>query len=232
VMQLFQQFYDAGAEGYDILFGRVPRHFAGSLLRAAQLSPGERVLDVATGTGLVAEAIADAVGPTGHVTAVDVSRSMLARAGQRLDGRPNVLIEEGDAQAQRFDDDEFDAVVCSLALMLFTDPSRGASEIRRVLRVGGRAAVSVETAAQRSLTTRINAAIGRHVPSRAAAAAIYYSLGEAYLLGPCFSARDSQRWRRLHRRTASRSRRSTPISSQSSAALGASARNLWRCRAP
>jgi ubiquinone/menaquinone biosynthesis C-methylase UbiE len=180
---LFQEYYDAGAEGYDLLFGRVPRHFANSLVRAARLKPGQRVLDIATGTGLVANAVANVVGVSGHVVAADISPSMLAVAERRLSALPNVSIEVGDGQALRFADGEFDAVVCSLALMLFPDPARGVSEIYRVLQTDGWAAVSVETTAERSLTTRINAAIGRHVASRAAAAASYYSLGQQHLLG-------------------------------------------------
>ena len=174
---MFQKFYDAGAEGYDLLFGRVPRHFAGSLLRPARLASGSCVLDIATGTGIVAEAIASAVGPSGKVVAADISPAMLAKAGERLANSSNVALAIADGQAMRFADAEFDAVVCSLGLMLFPDPARGLAEFHRVLREGCRAAVSVETTAQHSLTTRINAAIGRQLRSRAAAAASYYSLG-------------------------------------------------------
>lgn len=181
---MFQQFYDAGAEGYDRLFGRVPQHFSGPLLRAARLKTGQRVLDVATGTGLVAEVIASAIGRSGQLTAIDISRAMLARAEQRLSALPQVVLEMGDAQALPFSDAKFDAVICSLALMLFPEPAHGVSEMHRVLRPGGRVAVSVETTAARSLTTRINAAIGRHVPSRTSAASVYYVLGEECLLRP------------------------------------------------
>jgi ubiquinone/menaquinone biosynthesis C-methylase UbiE len=174
---MLQRFYDAGAEGYDLLFGRVPRHFAGSLLRAARLTSGSSVLDIATGTGIVAEAIATTVGPSGKLVAADISPAMLTKAKARLADRSNVTLEIADGQALRFADAEFDAVVCSLGLMLFPDPARGLTEFRRVLRDGCRAAVSVETTAEHSLTTRINAAIGRQVRSRAAAAASYYSLG-------------------------------------------------------
>ena len=151
--QLFQQFYAAGAEGYDILFGRVPRHFANPLLRAARLNPAQRVLDVTTGSGFAPRTIADAVEVSGHVTAVDISRSMLAGVEQRLAQKPNIWIEGARRTGLRFADGEFVAVVCSLALTLFSDPSRGTSEVLRVLRAGGRAGVLVETTAQRSVTT-------------------------------------------------------------------------------
>jgi SAM-dependent methyltransferase len=93
----------------------------------------------------------------------------------------------GDEQVP-FPDAHFDAVVCSLGLMLFPAPARGVAEFRRVLRPGGRAAVSVETTPERSFTTRTNAAIGRHVPARAEAAARYHSLGDAARLRALFEA--------------------------------------------
>ena len=185
---LFERFYDAGAGAYDRVFGRVPRDFAPALLRMARLAPGMRVLDIATGTGIVAEAIAAAVGPSGHVVAADISLPMLDGAKRRLGGNPNVTFAVEDGQALSFPDGRFDAVVCSLGLMLFPAPARGVAEFRRVLRPGGRAAVSVETTPERSFTTRTNAAIGRHVPARAEAAARYHSLGDAARLRALFEA--------------------------------------------
>ncbi len=66
--------YDASAGTYDQVFGRVSREFVPILLRVARLAPGMRVLDIATGTGLVAEAALSAVGPSGHVVAADTRR--------------------------------------------------------------------------------------------------------------------------------------------------------------
>jgi nitroreductase len=69
-------FRDEAAAEYDRAFAHVTAYFMPFLLRAAHLAPGMRVLDIATGTGLSAEAALAAVGPTGHVTAADVSPDM------------------------------------------------------------------------------------------------------------------------------------------------------------
>ena len=178
--------YDASAGTYDRVFGRVSRDFVPALLRAARLAPGMRVLDVATGTGNVAEAALSAVGPTGHVAAVDLSPAMLERARERLGGRANASFSVGDGQALGFPDGGFDAVLCGLALMHFPDPARGLAEFRRVLRDGGRAAVSVPTTSDRSFAFRVLTAVGHHVPSRAAEVARNFSLGDPARLRSLF----------------------------------------------
>jgi len=77
---------EAAAE-YDRAFAHVTRYFMPFLLHAADVAPGMCVLDIATGTGLSAEAALAAVGPTGHVTASDVSPAMADRARERLGNR-------------------------------------------------------------------------------------------------------------------------------------------------
>lgn len=182
----FDQFYDSGAGGYDQSFGRVSGHFIPALLRAAKLGPGQQVLDVATGTGIAAEAAAKMVGSSGHVTATDISRPMLDKARERLSGLANVSFAVENGQALTLLEASFDAVLCSVGLMFFPDPLAGLAEFRRVLRDGGRCAVSVATTPERSFVSRINAAIGRHVPSRAAASAQHFSLGDAGRLQALF----------------------------------------------
>jgi ubiquinone/menaquinone biosynthesis C-methylase UbiE len=180
--------YDASAGTYDQVFGRVSREFVPVLLHAAGVAPGMRLLDIATGTGLVAEAALAVVGPTGHVAAADISPSMLERARERLGGRPNASFSIEDGQALSFPDGGFDAVLCGRALMHFPDPARGLSEFRRVLQPGGRAAVSVPTTSNRSFTFRVLTAIGRQVPSRASEAALNFSLGDPARLRVLFEA--------------------------------------------
>ena len=179
---------DEAAAGYDRAFGRVTTHFVPFLLRAAHVTPGMRVLDIATGTGLVAEAALGTVGASGHVTAADVSPAMVEKARRRLGDTTNVSLAVEDGQALSFLDESFDAVVCSLGLMFFPNPLLGLSEFCRVLRSGGRAAVSVNTVPERSYNTRINLAIARHVPSLMEASARVFSLGDETKLRSLFEA--------------------------------------------
>jgi len=114
---------DEAAAGYDRGFGRVSMHFVPFLLRAAHIAPGMRVLDIAAGTGLAAEAALALLGPTGHVTAADLSAAMVEKARARLGNAKNVSVAIEDGQALSFSDESFDAVVCSLGLMFFPDRS-------------------------------------------------------------------------------------------------------------
>src|SRR5687768_6855386 len=117
-----ERFGAASAGGYDRGFGHVSREFIPALLRAARLAPGQRVLDVATGTGIAAD---------------DLFPAMLEKARERLRHLPNVSFALADGQALTLPDESFDAVLCAMGLMLFPDPARGLAEFRRVLRLGG-----------------------------------------------------------------------------------------------
>jgi ubiquinone/menaquinone biosynthesis C-methylase UbiE len=85
-------FKDEAAAEFDRAFAHVTRYFMPYLLRAAQVAPGMRVLDVAAGTGLSAEPALAAVGSTGHVTAADISPAMTEKARERFGSAPNVSV--------------------------------------------------------------------------------------------------------------------------------------------
>jgi ubiquinone/menaquinone biosynthesis C-methylase UbiE len=116
---------DEAAAGYERAFAHVTTHFVPFLMRAARLAPGMRVLDIATGTGLAAEAALAAVGPTGHVTAAAISPQMVERARKRLHGRANALVVIEDGQTLSFPDQSFDAVLYTLGLMFLPDRRAG-----------------------------------------------------------------------------------------------------------
>jgi ubiquinone/menaquinone biosynthesis C-methylase UbiE len=110
------------------------------LLEMAELKPGERVLDVACGTGLVTFRAAGNVGSSGSVLGTDISQGMvdtaLGIAGER--GLKNVCFDRSGAEEIGFDDDSFDATLCSLGLMYVPDPVKALGEMRRVAKPGGR----------------------------------------------------------------------------------------------
>lgn len=180
--------YDAAAaRRYENAMARVTGHFVPSLLRAAQIGVGQRVLDIATGTGLAAQAALNIVGRDGHVTAADASISMVEQARLRLSTATNVEVCVADGQAMQFSDASFDAVICSLGLMFFPDPERGLAEFHRVLRPGGHVAVSVLTAPQRSYNGRINVVAARHKPELRKAVERTFRLGESSKLHEMFA---------------------------------------------
>lgn len=175
-------YHDEAAAEYDRAFAHVSSHFLPFLLSAAGVASGMKVLDIATGTGLAAAECARVVGPTGRVVAADLSEAMVEQARRRLGSAPNVTFAAEDGQSLSFVDGSFDALICSLGLMFFPDPSSGLSEFLRVLRPGGRAAASVLTVPERSYNGRINAVISKHLPSISEATARTFSLGDAACL--------------------------------------------------
>jgi SAM-dependent methyltransferase len=131
----------AGARAYEGL--HVPalfKQWCHRVLDAAGVKPGQRVLDVACGTGVLAREAAARVGPAGRVAGVDPGRGMLAVARELA---PNVEWREGAAEALPYPDQSFDAVVSQFGLMFFSDRSQGLREMIRVLEPGGRLAVAV-----------------------------------------------------------------------------------------
>jgi ubiquinone/menaquinone biosynthesis C-methylase UbiE len=181
--------YDpVAAARYESAMARVTRHFIPFLMDAARIGIDQRVLDIATGTGLAAQAALNIVGAGGHVTAADASASMVEQARRRLGQAANVHVCVADGQAMHFRDAAFDAVICSLGLMFFPDPERGLGEFHRVLRPGGHVAVSVLTVPQRSYNGRINVVAARYKPDLHEAIARTFRLGDASRLRGMFAA--------------------------------------------
>ena len=118
-----------------------------------QLAPrsGERVLDLGTGPGEPAMTIARSVAPTGRVHGVDLSEKMVALATEvaHARGLANAEFRAMDCTKLDLEDASFDAAVSAFGFQIFTDPEGAAKEARRVVRPGGRIAVTVWTSAKK-----------------------------------------------------------------------------------
>jgi ubiquinone/menaquinone biosynthesis C-methylase UbiE len=129
------------AHAYEDLF--VPALFAQwvpTLLAQAGVAAGQRVLDVACGTGVVARQAAELVGPAGAVTGVDLNPAMIEVARERS---TSIDWRVADATELPFADSSFDVAVCQSALFFFADPQQGLREMARV--VGGGGVVALQT---------------------------------------------------------------------------------------
>jgi SAM-dependent methyltransferase len=137
------------------------------VLARADLKPGQRVLDLGTGTGAVAERASGEVGPAGQVMGVDISSEMLARAEQRISARglTNVLFREGRAEEIPAENESFDVDVASLSLMFAIDRAASAREIARVLRPGGRVVAVVRAGPETCDLVRFQQIAGGFAPT-------------------------------------------------------------------
>ncbi|MCI0370375.1 MAG: methyltransferase domain-containing protein [candidate division NC10 bacterium] len=170
--------FDAGASAYDRIAGRWSRLYIPTLLAGASIAAGQRVLDVATGTGEAAVLAASLVGPSGRVLAVDISLPMLHLAHAKAAGRP-IALAAMDGQVLACRDRSFDAVICQLGLMFFPDLSRGLVEFRRVLRPRGRVAVCVWSTPERvPMFGILSEALSRHLPAQRELLHLSFSLAD------------------------------------------------------
>jgi ubiquinone/menaquinone biosynthesis C-methylase UbiE len=130
-------FYDASPLGFWDYFGR-------RTIELASLPSGSRVLDVCCGAGASALPAAEAVGPTGHVTGVDLANQLLESARAKAIQRRlrNVEFEVGDMLSLRFPVASFDAIVCVFGIFFVPDMAMAASELWSRIRPDGKLAVT------------------------------------------------------------------------------------------
>jgi ubiquinone/menaquinone biosynthesis C-methylase UbiE len=149
------------------------------LVDAASLTPGESVLDLACGTGVVARVAAERLGPA-TIEAADVNPGMIEVA-RSIAVSPRISWHQASAEALPFADAAFDTVLCQMGLQFFSDKVLALSEARRVLRAQGRFLATVPSPIP-SLFTILAAQLERHGQQRAAEfVRQVFSLGDAEL---------------------------------------------------
>jgi len=140
IKQGIKQTFNLVASGYDTPAMRYFPFSADHLAASLQAKRGEKALDVACGTGMAAMAMAQMLGPEGRVQAIDISDKMLNKALQNIQkaGLTNIDLHTMDAEQLEFKSQYFDAASCAFGLFFLPDMLKGAKEIFRVLKPGGR----------------------------------------------------------------------------------------------
>ena len=163
------QFSGNAADNYERYFvPAIGAPLAADLVDAAALQIGERVLDVACGTGIVARLAAERVGETGRIAGSDVNRSMLEVARSLPAAGVSIEWHEADAESLPHADESFDAVLCQMGLQFVENKLAALREMRRVLVAGGRAVINVPGPAPAPMAAFADA-LGQHVGAKAAA---------------------------------------------------------------
>lgn len=140
--QELRQFSGSAPENYERYFvPRIGRPMAEELIARAHLRPGERVLDVACGTGVITRIAKDKVG-SGPVTGLDLTPGMLEVARSVTPSDMEITWHEGNAESLPFPDASFDVVFCGLSLQLMPNKVTALREMKRVLVPGGRLLLS------------------------------------------------------------------------------------------
>ena len=136
--------FNQAATIYDRVGPPIFSYFGQYLVDLSGLDVGDEVLDVATGRGALLFPAAAKVGRTGHVTAIDFSPDMVRETAKDIESRKisHAEIRQMDAEQMNLPNDSFDWVMCGFALWMFAEPVRVLQEFYRVLKRGGRVALS------------------------------------------------------------------------------------------
>jgi SAM-dependent methyltransferase len=137
-----------------------------ALLEAAQLHPGQRVLELACGVGDPALSIAAAVAPSGRVMATDLGPGMMSLAEElaRTKGLTNIEFREANAEALPFPNESYDVLTCRFGIMFFPDLPRALRESLRVLKPGGRTVFVAWGKKEQPFATTTAGIILKHLP--------------------------------------------------------------------
>jgi ubiquinone/menaquinone biosynthesis C-methylase UbiE len=137
--------WDKAAMYYEKFWQKQLKPAQDRMLEIAKLSSGEKIIDIACGSGLVSFKAAKQAGENGFVLGNDISDSMINICRQSATERKisNIAFERMDAEDLKVNDNEYDVVLCALGLMYVPDPLKALKEMYRVLKPGGRAVTLV-----------------------------------------------------------------------------------------
>ena len=137
--------WDKAANYYESYWQQQLKPAQDLLLESAAIQRGEKVLDIACGTGLVSFRAAEQVGSNGYVLATDISDRMIELATRTSETKSitNIQFTRMDAEQLTIADESFDVVICALGLMYVPDPLLAMNEMKRILKPGGRAVAAV-----------------------------------------------------------------------------------------
>jgi ubiquinone/menaquinone biosynthesis C-methylase UbiE len=159
----YKTFTGSAAENYERYFvPHIGRPLADDLIEAAAIQPGERVLDVACGTGLIARLAAERAGAFGSVDGLDMNPGMLEVARSVTPSDTSINWYQSSAESMPLSDGSYDIVTCQLGLQFMADKPAALAEMHRVLVPGGRLVLSVGGPTPAPFVIFADA-VGRHI---------------------------------------------------------------------
>lgn len=179
----YRNYSGGAADLYQSFFvPRIATPVSGELLDRAQLRSGDRVVDVACGTGVITRAAAERVGPTGYVTGVDIAPDMIAVAEATPAAGAPIEWQTGDAAALPLPNDLYDVALCQMSLMFIEDRPAALAEMCRVLGSGGRVVVNTPGRIQPLFEAMEEAIVDNIDPQLGAFVRVVFSMHDPELL--------------------------------------------------
>ncbi len=133
-----KEYFNKMAENWEAQFTSQEMFFLKDLETKLDLKEGQRILDAGTGTGILIPFLLKAVGPNGHVTAIDYAEKMISTCESKFGSNPNITFRVDDIEASSLPSSHFDAVVCFGLFPHLEHKDQALNQLNRVLRVAGK----------------------------------------------------------------------------------------------